>query len=122
LSELRRWNDISGTRVEPGHRLRVAAPVYASRGSRSRRSELARDEGSESRRRELASAERSGKRDTGKTSHADPSTPRREHARTGQTVSATHRRTGLSAHKATQQTTRKTTHKGTTAHRSSPAQ
>ena len=122
LSQLRLWNDISGTRVEPGRRLRVAAPVYAARSSRSRRSESARDGGSGSRRSELAAADRSGRKESGHASQADPSSPGREHTRTGETDSATHRRTSSSAHKTTQQTTSKTTHKGASAHQSSRAQ
>jgi len=37
LSELRRWNGITGVRVEPGRRLHVAEPVTVSHASRSRR-------------------------------------------------------------------------------------
>lgn len=122
LSELRRWNRISGTRVEPGRRLRVAAPVYASRGSHSRRSELARDDHSESTRSELTSAERSGGRDAGKASQADPSTPGREHTGKGETASTRHRRTRQSAHGSTLKSTRQSTHNATAAHKSSHPQ
>jgi membrane-bound lytic murein transglycosylase D len=37
LNQLRRWNKISGTRVEPGRRLHVAEPVVAPRVSRGHR-------------------------------------------------------------------------------------
>jgi membrane-bound lytic murein transglycosylase D len=37
LTELRRWNHISGTRVEPGRRLHVAEPAPVRHSSRSRR-------------------------------------------------------------------------------------
>jgi membrane-bound lytic murein transglycosylase D len=37
LTELRRWNHISGTRVEPGRRLHVAEPAPVQHSSRSRR-------------------------------------------------------------------------------------
>jgi membrane-bound lytic murein transglycosylase D len=35
LTQLRRWNKVTGTRVEPGQRLHVAEPVAALRSSRS---------------------------------------------------------------------------------------
>ena len=119
LGDLRRWNRISGTRVEPGRRLRVAAPVYESRRSRyRRRSESALEHESESRRRELASTERSGGRSAGKASHADPSTPRRENQRKTGTASSKRGPTRGSAHKSI----RKATHKVTTAHKSARPQ
>jgi membrane-bound lytic murein transglycosylase D len=37
LNQLRRWNRISGTKVEPGRRLHVAEPVIAAKAARSRR-------------------------------------------------------------------------------------
>jgi membrane-bound lytic murein transglycosylase D len=37
LSDLRRWNGITGYKVEPGRRLHVAEPVGVSHASRSRR-------------------------------------------------------------------------------------
>lgn len=37
LSQLRRWNNITGTKVEPGRRLHVAAPVLVARSTRSHR-------------------------------------------------------------------------------------
>jgi membrane-bound lytic murein transglycosylase D len=37
LSQLRRWNGITGYKVEPGRRLKVAEPVTVSHASRSRR-------------------------------------------------------------------------------------
>ncbi len=139
LSELRRWNDISGTRVEPGRRLRVAAPVYASaRGSRSRRRESAQEDGSASRRREMASTEKSGRRETGKANPADPSTSGRELTRRSETASTSHRGARTSAQpaarQASQQATQRaaqqsehkptyqSTHNSTTAHQSSSPQ
>jgi membrane-bound lytic murein transglycosylase D len=37
LSQLRRWNKITGTKVEPGRKLHVAAPVVVTRTPRSHR-------------------------------------------------------------------------------------
>jgi membrane-bound lytic murein transglycosylase D len=37
LAQLRRWNGVAGTRVEPGRRLHIAEPTLARRASRSRR-------------------------------------------------------------------------------------
>jgi membrane-bound lytic murein transglycosylase D len=38
LNELRRWNNITGIKVEPGRRLHVGEPAHVSRSSRSHRS------------------------------------------------------------------------------------
>jgi membrane-bound lytic murein transglycosylase D len=37
LAQLRRWNSVTGTRVEPGRRLHIAEPTLVRRASRSRR-------------------------------------------------------------------------------------
>ena len=37
LAQLRRWNKMTGTRVEPGQRLHLAEPAVSSRSARSRR-------------------------------------------------------------------------------------
>ena len=56
LNQLRRWNRITGIKVAPGRRLRVAEPVLLRRASSGRRSRSAANSGAKSSGRSTASA------------------------------------------------------------------
>ena len=73
LNELRRWNNITGIKVEPGRRLHVGEPAHVSRSSRSHRSASGTERrkgarnGFHSRSKERPPAQRSGR--TAKSRH-----------------------------------------------------
>jgi membrane-bound lytic murein transglycosylase D len=73
LAQLRRWNDISGTRVEPGRRLHIAEPVVRARAvaSRSRSSST----------RQMASSALPAGRSSGRSSRSSTASRSRSSAK-----------------------------------------
>jgi len=83
LSQLRRWNRLSGIRVRPGTKLRVAEPIHVSHRPRShhRRSSSAGHAGPQSDRKATPGAKKSGAHSAKKSTGQRSSTHHQAHAR-----------------------------------------
>jgi membrane-bound lytic murein transglycosylase D len=81
LTELRTWNHLTGTRIEPGHRLHVAEPGPAERTSSSAR----RHSSSANEQAQTKTSSRSSKAKASESKKSGPST-RKHHARGAKTA------------------------------------